>query len=191
MAGYYEELYGVCLSQAFPIVSGMLSGFDSSTLHEVTHDVTVDFLFHSSSFRDVYDANRDMEPFFRAYVRLRTRRYRDRLLKGHFHGVLRDDSAVSEDMNILMFETQNHVKALAMCLSDKLYYSRYKPVRLYDLFVLSIMSFEEFGKTNVAWIANKLNCPRDLVKDGLLRMRALLKENMHYEPPHSGVVYEG
>jgi len=191
MAGYYEELYGSLIPQALPIVSGMLSGFDRRTVEEVIHDVTVDFLFHSNSFRNVFDHNKDVGPFFRAYVRLRARRYRDRLQKGFANREVKENSAVCEDFNTLTFEVKNYAASLASHLSDKVYYSTQKSINMYDLFVLSIMSFEEYGKTNPSWIARHLGCKREVVRDALKRMRVLLREKMDNESLYSSLVHEG
>ena len=177
----YEDLYGSLIHQAFPIISGMLQGFSQGVWQEVAHDVTVDFIFYSNSYQRVFDGDRDVKPFFNAYVRLRTRSYREKLQKGYYHGELTDDCAVYDDMSALQFEAQDFARAMAKCLEDKMFYCQKSSISLHDLFVVSMQSWHEKGRPNVAWISEQLGFSKAVIKQALINMREVLRERFEDE----------
>lgn len=178
----HEELYGSLVCQAAPIISRLMQGFDRGTWQEVAHDITVDFLFYSSSYQKVFDKSRDVKPFFAAYVKLCTRRYREKLQKGYYHGELTDDCAVCEDVGSLQFEAQDFAHAMAKCLEDKMFYWQQCSISLHDLFMMSLQSWNEKGKSNLTWIAKQLGYKKPVVEKALLSMREVLRERFEDEP---------
>lgn len=72
-----EELYPVLLQRAVEITAGALRNTNRSMKMEVAHDITVDFLFFSNSYKDTYDHSKDIKPFFASYVGRKLRRFWD------------------------------------------------------------------------------------------------------------------
>lgn len=182
----FETLYGGLCQQAEIIVSGMLQGFGYVVCKEVAHDVTVDFLFYSSSYQKVYDESRDIKPFFNAYVRLRVRRYRERLQKGRYAVMLTDHCVVSDsclvtDGGVLQFEAQDFARAMAKCLEDRIFYWQKHSIDLHDLFLASLQSWQEKGKSNLTWIAKRLGYEKAVVERALISMREILRERFESE----------
>jgi hypothetical protein len=185
MSGYTEELFCFLVSQAYTIVSGELRGLDRASLQEITHDITINFIFFSKSYRETFDVTKDIEPFFHSYVRRCCLRYRDNITAQK--KILRIDYMVInqcgvEDVGMQQFEVLEYARTLCEALVDKCYYARRHTLRLHDLFMLSLESFALFGKANTVWIAKQLeDCSSHIVKAGLEKMREVLRERIQNE----------
>lgn len=71
-----ESLYQKLFPKALSISAKSLSGYTNiERASEIAHDITVDFLFFSSSFREIYDPTvGNLLPFFSSYVKKKLRK---------------------------------------------------------------------------------------------------------------------
>lgn len=186
MNGYREELFVYLCPQALNIVSGMLSGVGGDGWQEIAHDITVSFLFFSKSYRETFDRTKDVEPFFRSYVRRCCLRRRDNVFERRVLLSIHDAYVANQcgmlDRGILQFESHDYARALFEVLVDKFYYARRFTLSLQDLFLLSIESFTLYGKANAKWMSEQLgDCSVNIVKFALDRMREVLRERIQNE----------
>jgi hypothetical protein len=63
------ELYPVLKDRARTIVTGFFRGYPIHTVMELSHDITVDFLFFSECFQKFDESKGSMNDLFSAYVR--------------------------------------------------------------------------------------------------------------------------
>lgn len=85
-----ESLYFSLFTKAVDITTRSMSYLPTMRVRETAHDITVDFLFFSHSYRETYDASKGkVMPFFSSYVRKKLRRmwevYNDELVMGSLH----------------------------------------------------------------------------------------------------------
>jgi hypothetical protein len=69
-----ESLYFFLFNKAVDITARSMDYLPPTRIKETAHDITVDFLFFSQSYRLTYDVSRDIMPFFSSYVRKKLRR---------------------------------------------------------------------------------------------------------------------
>lgn len=172
-----ERLYPELNQRANEIVFGTLSGYYLDSYEAIAHDITVDFLLYSRSFKETFRSTQgELMPFFSSYVR---KKLLGVGVKMHFHdntfskkgmeelGMVGTEDGVVDLMEItLVFkEAQTY---LVRRSSGK--------INLGRLFRVCFISFLQTGAINHTIIRKRLGCSDGQLKFALAKMRKLLRE---------------
>jgi len=174
-----EGLYPVLNERAYEIVLG--TGYFSFDYYKViAHDITVDFLFFSESFKRTYDKARGtLMPFFSSYVRKKLFglwvRDRYRLNKVSFQNEEDLMNVAYKDDFSEWVEVQERLSYFQKFLSN---YCVYDTINLGRLFRLCFLSFLEEGGVRYKYIVPRLQCKDHQLKFALSRMRQLLRRKL-------------
>lgn len=169
-----ESLYEPLSDRAYKIVSHSFRGFSAYELRQVAHDITVDFLYFSKSFKETYNPKKgELLPFFGSYVRKKCRRVNE-----NFSNLLRRTS--SEDVETLAMsddefewvDFQNRMDAFHHFLLE--YYS--EKINLGHLFHVVLRCVLEEGQVVKKVLCKKLGVSLSRLNVALEEMRQRIKE---------------
>lgn len=182
MAQSTGELYPQLLPKAMEIVSGMVRGCNVVKWREIAHDLTVDFLFFSTSFRDTYDASLGMvKPFFASYVRKRCLGVRERMqveLKRMRQLDKSCEAVLDSDYDhTKVYELASDMRQAHAWLKTQPYISlKGQSYCLADVYLACIESTLRYGSINQTFLRSYLKVDLQKLRGMLAKMRRLLKE---------------
>jgi len=174
-----ERLYPGLNQRASEIVCGTLNGYYLDSYEAIAHDITVDFLLFSRSFKKTYRSIQGkLMPFFSSYVRKRLLGVRDKIFfhdnmfsKKDWEGVDMlgtEDEIVDLEMERISLVLKNAQTYLVKHLSGK--------INLGRLFRLCFIVFVQTGGMSRPIIKKRLGCTEGQLKFALTKMRRLLRE---------------
>jgi len=172
-----ERLYTELNQKAQDIVFGNLRGYYLDSHEAIAHDITVDFLLFSRSFKRTYQSVQgELMPFFSSYVR---KKLLGVGVKMHFH----DNTFSKKGMEELEKKgTEDGVVDLmeiSLVFKDaQTYLIRYfsGKINLGRLFRVCFIAFLQTGSINHTVIRKRLKCTDGQLKFALAKMRKLLRE---------------
>lgn len=145
----------------------------------IAHDITVDFLLYSKSFKGTYQkVQGKLMPFFSSYVRKRLLGVKEKMFfrdnmfsKKDWEGVDMlgtEDEIVDLEVERISLVLKNAQTFLVKHFSGK--------INLGRLFRLCFLVFVQTGGMNHPIIKKRLGCSEGQLKGALYKMRRLLKE---------------
>ncbi|MBA7670182.1 hypothetical protein ES703_78327 [subsurface metagenome] len=174
-----ERLYPGLNQRASEIVCGTLNGYYLDSYEAIAHDITVDFLLFSRSFKKTYRSIQGkLMPFFSSYVRKRLLGVRDKIFfhdnmfsKKDWEGV---DMLGTEDETVdLEMERISLVLKSAQTYLVKHFSGE---INLGRLFRLCFIVFVQTGGMSRPIIEKRLGCTEGQLKFALSKMRKILRE---------------
>lgn len=183
MAQSIAELYPQLYLKAVEIVSGSVIGYDVYRWREIAHDITVDFLFFSMSFRETYCAPLGaLNPFFNSYVRKKCMGERDKMKRERLRTIPLDN--VVKPFSVGNFDKIYEIIQLTNDSYDWLKRFNYRSIRgksfcLADVFVVCLESVMLYGKVNLLFMQKKLGTDKTKIKSMLIKMRRILRERWY------------
>jgi hypothetical protein len=172
-----ERLYGELSERAREIVFGTLRGYYMDSYEAVAHDITVDFLLFSKSFRKTYrDSEGKLMPFFSSYVRKKLMTVRTNM--NFYNNMFVSKGAEVLDKTKIDDEVLDLME-ISLALKDaQTYLARFYSgtISLGRLFRLCFVAFTHTGSMNHALMRKRLKCTEGRLKFALAKMRTLLRE---------------
>lgn len=173
------ELYPILNERAYEIVLNY-TGLPYDFYKDMAHDITVDFLFFSKSFKRTFEEIRgSLLPFFSSYVRkkafsiwLRKKKHFNKISLKNEEDLMKAkclETPVEEWVELT--QRLSHFQAY---LNDYFYLN----INLGRLFRLCFISLLEVGEVSKPLIAPRLLCTKNQVKSALVKMRLLLKKEL-------------
>jgi len=174
-----ERLYPELNQKAHDIVFGTLRGYYLDSYEAIAHDITVDFLLFSRSFKRTYQSVQGkLMPFFSSYVKKKLLGVR---VKMHFHDNMfskkgteiidnmgREENVVDLDLEKALLAFKDAQTYLVKHFSGK--------INLGRLFRLCFVAFVQTGSMNHVIIKKRLGCTEGQLKFALSKLRGLLRE---------------
>lgn len=174
-----ERLYPELNQRASEIVFGTLSGYYLDSYEAIAHDITVDFLLFSRSFKSTYRGSQGkLLPFFSSYVRKRLMGVRDKIF---FHDSMfsKKDWERVEVLGTGGEIVDLEMERISLILKDaQTYLVKHfsGKINLGRLFRLCFIVFVQTGSMNHPIINKRLGCTEGQLKFALTKMRRLLRE---------------
>lgn len=180
-----EELYVVLYPKALAVVLNKVHKSNYAECKTIAHDITVDFLFISKSFRETYDRSRSIKPFFNSYTDKKLRGYFENQMKRAF----RYPSLTDEYLNLIIASSDgglnsavfaSYAKAASQYLDKKYFVTRKFAVPLSNVMWATIESVARHGSIRVGWVSESLGCPTSVVWGCVAKMRRELERGEFY-----------
>jgi len=173
-----ERLYPELNQRASEIVFGTLSGYYLDSYEAIAHDITVDFLLFSRSFKRTYQGSQGkLMPFFSSYVRKRLLGVREKIFfhdnmfsKKDWEGVDvlgAEGEIVDLEMERISLVLKNAQTYLVKHFSGE--------INLGRLFRLCFIVFVQTGGMSRPIIKKRLGCTEGQLKFALSKMRKILR----------------
>jgi len=169
--------YPALSNRALVIVSALLRNCSFMERKEISHDITVDFLFFSRSLKETFDpAKGDLMPFFSSYVRRKCRGLYDRQQRDLSRRISLEDIEMlgANDDAFLWFEVEARIKYIRKVLLPH----SVRGVCLSRLFGLCLICIMEYGSIKFAFLMKRLKKNKAVVKEALDEMKALIKAQL-------------
>jgi len=173
-----EYLYPTLVPTAQELCRKVLHGFALETKQEIAHDITVDFLYFSRSFRETFNPSRgSVNSFFYSYVQ--------RKLKGVIHRTAAYLNKVSHDEKVLkecMMEEEvfswREFMARLDYFHDFLVQHAWKTINLGVLFRHILFQYFDKGKLVKRDLKTELHTSNTVLSEALIEMKRLLNERI-------------
>jgi len=170
-----EALYVALNPQAQDIVRKFFGrAYHPQWLYEAAHDITVDFLYFSKSFREVYEPKRKtLKPFFSSYVRKKCfgLRQRSSLYNMRKNDLWREDLAVYEDEYAKTLEMMGTFNLMRKVLRGKVYQlspDQMKSLERAKRLVIPFLNLENL------FVALKMHVTNGIAKAAMVKLRQII-----------------
>jgi len=172
-----ERLYPELRQRAHEIVFGTLRGYYVDSYEAIAHDITVDFLLFSRSFKETYRSIRgELLPFFSSYVRKKLLGVRRKM---NFYDNTFSGKGTEEMDNLGVEDGVMDLMEISLVFKDaQTYLVRYfsGKINLGRLFRVCFVAFLQTGSIDHTVIRKRLSCSDGQLKFALAKMRKLLRE---------------
>lgn len=172
-----EGLYSELNQRAREVVFGTLRGYYMDSYEAIAHDITVDFLLFSTSFRKTYQSGQGkLMPFFSSYVRKKLLGVRAQM---NFCNNVFSGKGTEEMDKLGVEDGVMDLMEISLVFKDaQTYLVRHfsGKINLGRLFRVCFVAFLQTGSINHTVIRKRLNCSEGQLKFALAKMRRLLRE---------------
>jgi len=173
-----QSLYSTLYPLAKKVTSKELLGaqiFNYNELKEIAHDITIDFLYFSRSFREYYDWKLPIQPFFISYTRKKCKNYKfTKIAEANKYSPLPEDDFDFHDefKKYKWIELQNRLSFFHTQLSQY----TIQGLNLGDVFEIYIISLLEEGEVNYRFMSKLLHTELKNIHPAVKKMRYIIKQ---------------
>jgi len=172
-----ERLYPELNQRAREIVFGSLRGYYLDSYEAIAHDITVDFLLFSRSFKQTYQSSRGgIMPFFSSYVRKKLLKVRDKVI--FYNNMFSKEGTEGLDKLGAEDGVMDLMEISLVFKEAQTYLVRYfcGKINLGRLFRVCFVAFIQTGGISHSVMRKRLGCTEGQLKFALAKMRRLLRE---------------
>lgn len=176
-----DQLYFSLNEKAFKIVSSQTPSFPFLDPVEVAHDITINFLFFSNSFKNIFDESKGaLKPFFASYVRKSFMGILERARRRNFPLVSitslqekhKTDWELHDNDVEFKYDLLSKIKEIKTLLKGQ----KIKEIDLESLFVFVVYSICVSGEFKCSLAAEHFKVPLYRIHSAYKTLKIFLKE---------------